>query len=176
MSVSAVHSDAPAVPRRPLYLRLALVACAVIVLDQYTKHLALERLADGPVDIGSWLSLRLSFNPGGAFGVLSGAPGFFLAATLVIAAVIVWWAWTAPSPSWAIPLGLILGGGLGNATDRLFRSTDGMVVDFIDLHWWPIFNVADSAIVCGVTLLLIDSYRRDRRERNERGAPEEEPP
>ena len=58
-----------------------------------------------------------------------------------------------------VPLGLILGGGLGNVTDRLFRGNGGRVVDFIDLHVWPVFNLADSAIVCGGLLAVLLTMR-----------------
>jgi signal peptidase II len=57
----------------------------------------------------------------------------------------------------------VLGGGLGNLFDRVFRDTDGRVVDFVDLHVWPVFNVADSAITIGVIALLIMSFRAERQ-------------
>jgi signal peptidase II len=57
---------------------------------------------------------------------------------------------------------LVLGGGLGNLFDRVFRDTDGRVVDFVDLHVWPVFNVADSAITIGVIALLVMSFRAER--------------
>ena len=58
-----------------------------------------------------------------------------------------------------VALGLVLGGAAGNLVDRLFRGHDGAVVDFIDLQWWPVFNVADMAIVCGAVLLVLTSGR-----------------
>ena len=138
---------------------------AVIGLDQFTKQLALDRLADGPIDVVEGaLTLRLSYNPGGAFGILEGIPVFFLISTVVVALAIVLWARKVEEPSWGICLGMVLGGGLGNLIDRVFRSTGGRVVDFIDLHVWPVFNVADSFIVTGVALLLILSVRADRAE------------
>lgn len=141
---------------------------AVIGLDQFTKQLALDRLADGPIDIiEGALTLRLSFNPGGAFGILQGIPVFFLISTVVVALAIVLWARKVEETSWGLCLGMVLGGGLGNLIDRVFRSTGGRVVDFIDLHVWPVFNVADSFIVIGVVLLLILSVRADRAESRE---------
>lgn len=141
---------------------------AVIGLDQFTKQLALDRLADGPIDIiEGALTLRLSFNPGGAFGILQGIPVFFLISTVVVALAIVLWARKVEETSWGLSLGMVLGGGLGNLIDRVFRSTGGRVVDFIDLHVWPVFNVADSFIVIGVVLLLILSVRADRAESRE---------
>ena len=147
-----------------LYVALLVTAAVIVVIDQVTKSLALENLSDGPVDvIEGILTLRLTYNPGGAFGVLQGVPNFFLIATAVIVIFILYWARTVQSAAWAVPLGLVLGGGLGNLYDRVFRETDGRVVDFVDLHVWPVFNVADSAITLGVITLLIMSFRAERQ-------------
>jgi signal peptidase II len=73
--------------------------------------------------------------------------------------VILVWARSIDSTMHLIPLGMVLGGGLGNLFDRVVRDTGGRVVDFIDLHVWPVFNVADSAIVLGVIGLLIVTAR-----------------
>ncbi len=146
-----------------LYVALLVTAAAVVVSDQFTKSLALEGLADGPIDlVEGALTLRLTFNPGGAFGVLQGVPNFFLISTVVIVVLILFWTRTVESRKWAIPLGLVLGGGLGNLADRLFRDTNGQVVDFVDLYVWPVFNLADSAISIGVVVLLIMSFRAGR--------------
>jgi len=135
----------------------------VVAADQATKELALRELADGPVElIGGVLSLRLTFNSGGAFGLLPGLPGFFLIATVVVIATILLWARGLEDGRWAIPLGMILGGGLGNLCDRLFREFEGRVVDFVDLSFWPVFNVADAAITVGVLLVLIFGVRREQ--------------
>jgi signal peptidase II len=132
----------------------------VIGLDQLTKQLALDRLADGPVHvIDGVLSWNLSYNSGGAFGLLQGFPEFFLLATIVVAGLILIWARSIEGTAHVLPLGLVLGGGLGNVFDRAVRDTGGRVVDFIDLHVWPVFNVADSAIVVGVLTLLIVTAR-----------------
>lgn len=135
---------------------LLLVAGIVLGLDQITKELALSSLADGPIDIiEGVLTLRLTFNPGGAFGLLQGLPGFFLVATVLVIGVILLWVRRLDDLRSVIPLGLVLGGGIGNLADRLFRDTGGKVVDFVDLHVWPVFNLADSAIVAGVILILL---------------------
>ena len=132
----------------------------MIGLDQLTKQLALDRLADGPVHvIDGVLSWNLSYNSGGAFGLLQGFPEFFLVATIVVAGLILVWARSIEGTAHVLPLGLVLGGGLGNVFDRAVRDTGGRVVDFIDLHVWPVFNVADSAIVVGVLTLLIVTAR-----------------
>jgi signal peptidase II len=135
----------------------------VVALDQATKELALRELADGPVElIDGVLSLRLTFNPGGAFGLLPGLPGFFLIATVVVIGAILLWARGLEDGRWALPLGLILGGGVGNLCDRLFREFEGRVVDFVDLSFWPVFNVADAAITVGVVMVLIFGARLQR--------------
>lgn len=144
-----------------------LVAAGVVVaLDQITKSMALSALEDGPVDlISGALSFRLTFNPGGAFGLFQGLPGFFLIATLVVIVLILVWAHKLEDQRWAIPLGMVLGGGVGNVIDRIIRETDGRVVDFIDFHWWPVFNLADASIVVGIAaILLLSSRSRPRSE------------
>ena len=137
----------------------------MIGVDQLTKQLALDRLADGPVHvIDGVLSWNLSYNSGGAFGLLQGFPEFFLVATIVVAGLILIWARSIEGTAHVLPLGLVLGGGLGNVFDRVVRDTGDRVVDFIDLHVWPVFNIADSAIVAGVLALLIVTARADGQE------------
>ena len=132
----------------------------MVALDQLTKDLALKALADGPVDIiEGVLTFRLTYNRGGAFGLLQGLPWFFLGATIVVTGVVLLWARQLEGLRYLIPLGLVLGGGFGNLTDRVVRDTDGGVVDFVDLHVWPVFNLADSSIVTGVLLLLLLTAR-----------------
>ena len=138
-------------------------ASVVVAADQITKTLALDRLADGPHDvIEGVVTMRLTYNSGGVFGLLQGMPGLFLVATLIVSGLILWWARGVDDPRLLIPLGLVLGGGLGNVADRIFRDTDGRVVDFVDLHVWPVFNVADASIVTGVGLILLFSLRPRR--------------
>jgi signal peptidase II len=164
------------IPRARLYLVVALVGSLIVAIDQVTKQLALDALADGPIDlIEGVLSLRLTLNPGGAFGVLQGLPGFFLVASIGIVIAILFWVRHLEDGRWAWPLGMILGGGIGNLSDRVLRDTDGRVVDFIDLHVWPVFNVADSAIVLGVGVILLLMIRspspEDERATGERRTP-----
>lgn len=150
------------------YLILLAIAGVVAGLDQVTKQLALDHLMEGPVDIiEGAVSLNLTFNAGGAFGLLQGLPGFFLIATFVVIAVILLMVRRLEDHSWTVPLGMVLGGGFGNLYDRLFRDFDGRVVDFIDLHVWPVFNLADSAIVVGAALLLILGARHKEPEEAE---------
>lgn len=142
------------------YARLLAISAAVVAVDQITKGLALEALTDGPVTlIRGVLALRLTFNPGGAFGILGNATWIFLVAGFAIATLIVVWVGRLDDPSLLVPLALVLGGGLGNLFDRLFRGFDGHVVDFIDLSFWPTFNVADIAISCGVVLIAVSGMK-----------------
>ncbi|HYI45943.1 MAG TPA: signal peptidase II [Actinomycetota bacterium] len=141
-------------PKQRLYSRLLLVAALVVAVDQLTKQLALDRLSDGPWHLAECcVTFRLAFNSGGAFGFFPQAPTFFLVASLTVMLLILVWAGRATEDGSDMALGLVLGGGLGNVIDRAFRGLDGQVVDFIDLHVWPLFNVADSAIVIGVILI-----------------------
>lgn len=148
-------------PRR--YAALLISAVAVVILDQITKNLALERLSDRPVYlVHGWLDLRLVYNSGAAFGLGQGRPLLFLAVTLAVVAVILYLAPRVERSALAVPLGMIVGGGLSNVADRVFRTSSGRVIDFIDLHHWPVFNLADSAIVSGVILTMLLSWTGDR--------------
>ncbi|HWC32863.1 MAG TPA: signal peptidase II [Actinomycetota bacterium] len=158
---------------RPLptgvYPRLLGAAAVVLALDQITKTLALEALSDEPIDIiEGAVTLELSYNSGGVFGVGRGFPGVFLAATIIVTLGILLWARRIEERTWLVPLGMVLGGGLGNLADRVFRGHDGQVVDFIDLHVWPVFTLADTSIVLGVGLVLLGALRSDRGEQGER--------
>jgi signal peptidase II len=168
-AVDAAPPDAtPAEERstsgRSPYLGLALVAAVVVALDQIAKEWALRALSDGPIDaIDGILRWRLTFNPGGAFGIFQDHSELFLVATVIVIALILLWIRKLDEPRLALPLALIVGGGLGNVADRIFRGHDGRVVDFIDLHVWPVFNVADMAVVTGVLLILFMSFRSEGR-------------
>ncbi|MBI2238155.1 MAG: signal peptidase II, partial [Actinobacteria bacterium] len=95
------------------------------------------------------------------FGLGGSAPWLFAGATILVSAVIVLASARLSRPLVAVALGLVLGGALGNLTDRISRGPglSGRVVDFIDLHVWPVFNLADSAIVVGALLLLLAGAR-----------------
>jgi signal peptidase II len=153
---------------RPLRLaalstrRLALGAAGAILLaDQLTKWWAQRVLAAGPIDLGM-VRLRLVENSGAAFGLLQGAGSLLALAAVAATVLIVLSIRTVARSSEALALGLILGGALGNLTDRLLRGpglADGQVVDFVDLGWWPVFNVADSAISVGAVVLALGALR-----------------
>jgi signal peptidase II len=76
-----------------------------------------------------------------------------------VVALILLWVRNVDDIGALVPLGMILGGGLGNVFDRLFRDLGGRVVDFVDVGWWPVFNLADSCIVTGVGLILLVGVR-----------------
>ena len=140
---------------------LVAVAAAVYAADVISKVIVVAMLTENvPVRVvGSLLRLDYLRNPGAAFSL--GAGGYTIVFTLIAAAVIVAivrMARTLASSRWAIALGLLLGGALGNLTDRIFRGPGplrGWVVDFIQLPHWPVFNVADSAICCGGALMVL---------------------
>jgi len=141
---------------------LAFVAVAAYLLDQVTKHLVTSRLVEGDsVDVlGEFFQLHFVRNPGAAFSLASGTTWIFsIAASAVVVAIIVF-ARRIRSRAWAVMLGMLLGGTLGNLTDRLVREPSfgqGHVVDFL---YFPsllpaIFNVADIFIVSSMGLLLL---------------------
>ena len=153
-------AEAGARGRSKRALALYGTAAAVLALDQLTKHLVVSNLAGRPpVDlVGDVVQLRYTTNSGGAFSLLTGAPLFFGIMAMVIIGGIVYASRRAQPLSMLVILGLILGGALGNLTDRLLRGDAllrGEVVDFIKVGIWPVFNLADSCVVVGGILLAI---------------------
>jgi signal peptidase II len=144
---------------RALALWLFATAAAAYGLDRITKSWASSALAGrSPIRvIPGVLSLTYTTNSGGAFGLGRSAPWVFAGATIVVSIVIVIVSFRLSSGSMAIALGLILGGALGNLTDRALNGAglSGHVTDFVDFHIWPVFNLADSAIVVGAIVLAL---------------------
>jgi signal peptidase II len=137
-------------------------ATAAYSLDRLTKVWAEHVLPGHPVDvIPGVLSFRYTTNSGGAFSLGQSAPWLFAGATIVVSVLIVAASFKPRSTMADVALGLVLGGALGNLTDRIVHGAGltGRVVDFVDLHVWPIFNVADSTIVIGAILLAWTSLR-----------------
>ncbi len=166
----------PALPARPAaVVTLALVAAGVLALDIVTKHIVVARLTDHPPVrlLGGAVYLVLVRNPGAAFSLGTRYTFVFPLVTVVVVGWICWMARRLRSLPWAVALGLLLAGALGNFVDRVFRAPGflvGHVIDFVSLfssdgHVWPIFNVADSmGLVSGVTLavfLELTGRRRD---------------
>ena len=148
-----------------------LVAAAVIVLDQVSKHLVRANLSPGESFPEEGL-LRITnvSNTGAAFGIFQGQTFFLIAATFVGLGTIALYYLYPPMEHAAVrlALGLQLGGAIGNLADRL-RA--GRVTDFIDFRFWPAFNVADSSIVIGVSIivgffLLLESLSREKQGRS----------
>lgn len=132
----------------------------VVVLDQITKHWALNHLGDGHVDnlVGS-LRLNLAYNTGMAFAKGQGIGPFIAVAGLLVVVFLLVGLRRETRPG-AVFVGMVAGGAAGNIVDRLFRGDawlHGAVIDFIDLQWWPIFNLADAAIVIGAGSLVVSS-------------------
>ena len=131
---------------------------AVVALDRWTKQLAVTHLLDSGARsvpmLGEYIRLTYVENRGAAFGVLQNQTYFFVVVGLVVIAVIIASYRYIPEPSWFLNLclGLQMGGAIGNLIDRI---RVGYVVDFIDLTFWPVFNIADSAICVGVAGLAL---------------------
>jgi signal peptidase II len=140
-----------------------LAAAIILMLDQLTKHMVLVQLGE-PVSVTSFLNLVLVWNRGVSFGMLGGlgayAPWLLVGFALAISLALMIWLTREVRLVTRIALGLVLGGAIGNAIDRI---RFGAVVDFLDFHalgyHWPAFNVADSAIVVGAALLVLEGLR-----------------
>lgn len=135
------------------------LAVVIVGLDHLTKYLVVRALAEGesrPL-VGDVLFLSHIRNSGAAFGALQGLGGILVLAALVGVVVFVVIVLRNPEPLPALAAGLVVGGAAGNLLDRAFRP--GGVVDFVDLRFWPAFNVADSAITIGAIVLLLTGFR-----------------
>lgn len=148
-------------------LTLFITAFVSYGLDRVTKIWAEATLPGDPIEVvPGALTLRFTTNSGGAFSIGQSAPWFFVGVTAVVVAIILATSFRHTSRTVGASLGLILGGALGNLTDRAIRAPGlrGRVVDFIDFHVWPVFNVADCVIVVGAILLAWVGFR-ERTER-----------
>ena len=146
---------------------LALASLLIVALDQVTKILAVEKLEGRePVELFWTLQLNTTRNKGASFSLGTEYTSLLAVVALVAAIGIVYFSRTARSPLELSLFGVVLGGVLGNVGDRIFRSSNGFlnggVVDFIDFQWWPIFNVADMALVVGLPSLVILMLRDGR--------------
>ena len=144
--------------------RLYAIAWAIWLLDFATKSWALNSLdSRNPVKLlGNFLQLTLLKNSGAAFSLAQGATIIFTIFAILVVAAIAYYSIKITSFGWSIVLGLALGGILGNLTDRIFRSPGfftGHVIDWIQLPNWPVFNLADSAIVVAASIAVILSLR-----------------
>lgn len=141
-------------------LVVAIVAF-VVVFDQATKAWAAAALDDGPRNVvGTTVQLALVRNSGGAFSRFQGMTPVLASLAIVIALVLVRAVRRATDRWTVVGLAFVLGGALGNLSDRLTRSPGflrGEVVDFVKVSWWPVFNAADSAITIGAIVLVVRS-------------------
>ncbi|TNY34738.1 signal peptidase II [Thermomonospora catenispora] len=143
---------------------LIAVALTALVLDAVTKVIVVARLEGrAPIELlGGLLTLRVTRNSGAAFSIGTGMTIVFTVIAIGVVIAILRTARNLRSLSWAISLGLLLGGAVGNLADRLLRAPSplrGHVVDWIELPYWPVFNLADSAIVCGGVLAVLLTAR-----------------
>jgi signal peptidase II len=159
--VDVVQSPAP--PRR---IALLIGVAAIVLAADVGSKVAVVTLLPGRRHVrlcGGVLTLLVARNPGAAFGL--GGPSVTAACTAIgagVAVFIVRYSRHVSSAPWAVAIGLLLGGAMGNLTDRIFRSPGpfrGWVVDWIEVPHWPVFNLADSAIVCGGVLMVLLAAR-----------------
>ncbi|MEU5939734.1 signal peptidase II [Micromonospora sp. NPDC047548] len=167
-------------PRRKAVVVLVSIALAALLADLLTKHLALLTLDDrGPVRLlGGVVYLTLTRNSGAAWSIGADHTWVFPLITIGVVGWIAWMAVRLRSLPWAVSLGLVLGGALGNLTDRIFRAPGhfvGHVVDMVSLfdpygQVWPVFNLADSALVSGVILAVLLELTGRQRDGSRAGA------
>jgi signal peptidase II len=146
--------------RSRFVLIVVAVSAGIVALEQITKAWAVSSLAgEPPIEvIGSFLRFTYVENTGAAFGLGTGYTWIFTLIAIVVVMVILRTASRLGSYLWAVALGGLLGGALGNLIDRLIRDPSigqGYVVDFIQLPLWPVFNVADMAIVGSAIAMVV---------------------
>ena len=163
-SLSDTLSTRPSGAPARFRLTFAVVAAAAYAVDVTTKVLAVEKLSGGAdVEVvGEWFVLHLTRNPGAAFSTGTELTLLLSGIAIVAAGVVLHLARRVGSTAWAWALGLLLGGILGNLTDRLLREPGpmrGHVVDFLMVPNWPVFNVADICINVAAGLILLQAIR-----------------
>jgi len=143
--------------------RIFLTAWTIWLFDFATKQWAISALEVEPKKIlGSLLQLTLVKNPGAAFGFATGLTLIYSILAVLVVATIVYFARAISSGGWQLTAGLLLGGVMGNLADRAFREPAffrGHVIDWIELPNWPVFNLADSAIVIAAGIAFVLSVR-----------------
>ena len=143
-----------------------LIIVAVVLADQATKNWALNSLSDGrTIDLVWTLRFNLVFNSGMAFSQGQGW-GRLIGLLAIGVAVWLWFGLRkATSQLSVVGTSMLIGGALGNVVDRMFRGEKwlaGSVIDFIDLQWFPVFNIADSAVTLGASMLITSSFAASR--------------
>lgn len=143
------------------------VIILMLGLDQVSKWLVRDAMDLGqsiPI-ISSLMSLTYIENRGAAFGIMAGGRVLFIALTFLLLAFLLWYRHQNKHPSFLLEMstGLIIAGALGNLIDRIVK---GSVTDFIDFHFFPIFNVADIAVTCGVFLMAVFIFKDENKSTN----------
>ena len=143
--------------------RLFATAWTIWLFDFATKTWALHSLSSQPRKIiGSFLQFTLVHNSGAAFSFATGFTFAFSLLALAVVIAVIYYAPKLTSHGWQIAIGLLLGGVLGNLTDRIFREPSflsGHVIDWIQIPHWPVFNIADSAICIAAAISFVLSMR-----------------
>lgn len=145
------------------------VAALVVIVDQLTKRWALSTLDPGPcsqpdacIDLIGGARFHLVFNTGAAFTRGAGYGPVIAVLVFVMIGVLLYLSTRRTDRFGIILFGAVAGGAIGNLLDRVFRADDGFlsgaVIDFIDLRWWPVFNVADSAVVVGIIGIIAHAF------------------
>ena len=164
LALVPARAAAPSVPRRRLGVLLA-VAVLAYLADVVAKVLVVATMTEGETGGsmgGGLVTLRLIRNPGAAFGLGVGVTIVFTAISALVVAAILRTSRRLGSLPWAVTLGLLLGGALGNLTDRIVRGPSplrGYVIDFIEFPGWPIFNLADSCICAAGAMMVFLAFR-----------------
>jgi len=149
---------------------VALIVTVTVGLDQLTKWWAESALADGDtVGVLPTLEFDLTYNSGFSFSAGSGNGSWIGLLVAILVAFLIWQIWKSTDTGRALLLTVILGGAIGNLIDRVFRADDGPlsgeVIDFIDVSWYAVFNVADMFVVCGSIGFVIYELRLSRSDR-----------
>jgi signal peptidase II len=135
------------------------MSAVIVLLDQVSKAWALRDLADGRIIHVVWtMQFNLTYNRGMAFSRGTGIGPIIGAIGLVVVVLLLLSLRRADNALTRVATGLIIGGAVGNILDRLFRGSGwmrGAVIDFIDFQWWPVFNVADMAIMIGAATMMV---------------------
>lgn len=164
---AADASEARTRRRFPLAPVSIAIAAAWVVVDQLTKHWAVNALSDGAARPVVWtLQWNLAFNSGMAFSRGEGLGPFIAVVAFAVVILLVVTTAQVDSRLGRLAAGMLVGGAIGNLVDRAFRGDgllNGSVVDFIDVQWWPIFNVADIGVTVGAVLFGLAAILDGRR-------------
>jgi signal peptidase II len=166
-SVDAEVPDAGAEWRRHPVRTISAVAAALVAVDQLTKWWAVDALSDPSrtIDLVWTLRFRLLYNRGTAFSLTDDTGPVVSVVAIVVVVLLLRSGRNQRAGLVLVSYGLVVGGTVGNLLDRLLRDGDGLfgggVVDFVDLQWFPVFNVADAALTIGIGLLLVAGFFTD---------------